>query len=236
VNLIVAGCARFGIGERVTDVGPGELLSFPPGQDHVLLEASSDLVLFAIGLKPCLIADVLRSGRQRALLPMHTRPNPAEWSILVQRVTALAGGESPALAVELWQRVHELNTPESHRGTKNIHVLTRRALETLTHAPDLGRDELARVARANPSEVSRFFHRDVGITLVEYRTRLRLLQFIRLVDERASSMTTAAVSSGFGSYSQCHRSFQAELACAPSEFFDARLRSQMEHTFAPLAV
>jgi hypothetical protein len=38
---------------------------------------------------------------------------------------------------------------------------------------------------------------------------------------------------GFGSYSQCHRVFQAELACSPQRFFHAGLRQQMQQAYDP---
>jgi quercetin dioxygenase-like cupin family protein len=43
MNLIVRGSAMFGIGDAVVETIAGELLTFPPGQDHALLEASPDL-------------------------------------------------------------------------------------------------------------------------------------------------------------------------------------------------
>src|SRR3954463_10187106 len=42
LNLVVAGRAMFGVGDSTVQVGAGELLSFLPGQDHALLEASPD--------------------------------------------------------------------------------------------------------------------------------------------------------------------------------------------------
>jgi AraC-like DNA-binding protein len=233
LNLIVAGRARFGIGEQLIDVGPGEMLSFRPGQDHVLLEGSPDLVLFAMGMGPTAAPEAVSSSRVHGWLPTCSRPNPREWELLIQKAAGLAGGESPGHVAELWERVLHLGNAECSRNGSGVHVLTRRTLQTLAAAPHLGRSEIARFVRGHPSEVSRFFHRDLGVTLVEYRTRLRLLQFIRLVDERGSNITAAAISSGFGSYSQCHRSFQAEFACGPREFFDGGLRECMEHEFEP---
>jgi AraC-like DNA-binding protein len=90
---------------------------------------------------------------------------------------------------------------------------------------------LAERLRAQPAEVSRHFHRDMGVTLVRYRMRLKLLHFIRLVDSRQSELMAAASHAGFGSYSQCHRAFQAELGCSPREFFLAGLRSAMQRVY-----
>jgi AraC-like DNA-binding protein len=62
--------------------------------------------------------------------------------------------------------------------------------------------------------------------------RLRLLQLIRLVDGGAHDLMTAAAAAGFGSYSQCHRTFQSELGCAPRQFFVSELRDRMQRTYA----
>jgi methylphosphotriester-DNA--protein-cysteine methyltransferase len=89
---------------------------------------------------------------------------------------------------------------------------------------------LAESLRTHPSEVSRHFHADLGMTLVRYRTRLRLLRLIEGVDA-GNDLMRAASTAGFGCYSQCHRSFQAELGCAPRLFFSSGLREQMQAAY-----
>src|SRR3954463_12201198 len=59
LNVVVRGWAKFGVGEGTLRVAERELLVFPAGQDHVLLEASPDLYLYAIGLEPTYSAEVL---------------------------------------------------------------------------------------------------------------------------------------------------------------------------------
>jgi AraC-like DNA-binding protein len=58
--------------------------------------------------------------------------------------------------------------------------------------------------------------------------RSRLLRFIRSVDAGKKDFTTAAGVAGFGSYSQCHRTFQTELGCSPRDFFASGLREAMQ--------
>ena len=86
----------------------------------------------------------------------------------------------------------------------------------------------------NASEVSRYFHRDIGLTLVAYRTRLRLIRFIQLV-EGGRNFLTAAIEAGFGSYSQCHRAFQRAFDCAPRLFFGTGLSEEMKGRFASVS-
>ena len=67
------------------------------------------------------------------------------------------------------------------------------------------------------------------------RSRLRLLRFIQAVDGGAPNLLAAALSAGFGSYSQCHRIFQQTFACTPRLFFETSLRDEMQNAFAPWA-
>jgi AraC-like DNA-binding protein len=228
LNLVVRGTATFGVGEGVARASAGELLAFPAGQDHVLLDATEDLYLYAIGLDPAYSAEVLGAAGA-AVLPLHVRLGSEELTTVVDRAAAIvdrAGADQ--LGAELWERVHSAARRAASRPGSPAHVLTRRALQRLGTAPELGLDALADELGTHPSEISRHFHRDLGMTLVRYRMRLRLLHFVRFVDEQKGDLTAAAGAAGFGSYSQCHRTFQSELGCAPREFLFSGLRERME--------
>lgn len=231
LNLVVRGCAKFGVGEGTVTVSQGELLVFPAGQDHELLEGSADLYLYAVGLEPAYSAEVLGVTRQ-VVAPLHARLPPGEFERAVAGAEAIvdrAGAEQPG--AELWERLHWLGRHAAQRASGRTHVLTRRALETMTQGVDVGLDALAAELRTHPSEISRHFHRDVGSTLVRHRTRLRLLNFIELVDE-GQALMTAASAAGFGSYAQFHRSFHAELGCGPKQFFFGGLRDRMQRAYS----
>ncbi len=231
LNLLVKGSATFGIGERVTRVSQGELIAFPPGQDHVLLEGSPDLYLYAMGLAPEYSAEVCRVGRE-PVMPLQVRLTGSELNVVLDRAAALVDREgADQLGAELWERVHWLARHASPHSNAGTHVLTRRALTHLGAAPEVGLQALSSELRAHPSEISRHFHRDLGMTLVRYRARLRLLQVIRLVDTGKYDLLAAASAAGFGSYSQCHRTFHAELACAPRQFFSSH-RERMQLAYA----
>ena len=116
--------------------------------------------------------------------------------------------------------------------TDDLHVLTRRTLSLLADEPQLEREKLAKAVRGSPFALSRHFHNDTGTTLVQYRTRLRLLRMIRLFDEGERELKSAASAAGFGSYSQCHRVFRAELGCSPRAFFGSDLRERMQSAYA----
>jgi AraC-like DNA-binding protein len=192
-----------------------------------MLRGSSDLVLLAVGANEALARDASGSAGSFGL---HMRPSGADFDALVARAARVAGCEDQARAAELWQTASALSL---RCRTPSTHVLTRRAFTLLANDPELGRGTLAKYAQCHPTELSRHFHRDVGITLVRYRTRLRLLSLMRTMDTGANNLVRAALSAGFGSYSQCHRAFVAELGCSPSAFFSGDLRRGMESRFEP---
>jgi len=234
LNLIVAGTAIFGIGETVVCASAGELLGFPPGQDHVLLKSSPDLYLFAIGMDPIFSSTVLRRERDNVTVPLHIRLKSSDFRAMETRSAAIvdrSGVEQPS--AELWEYANWLRQQNAGRLNDATHVLTRRTLSLMADEPDIDRERLAGKLKTSPTAVSRYFHHDVGMTLVRYRTRLRLMRFMRLVDEGNENLTVAAKSAGFGSYSQCHRVFQAELGCAPRQFFLSGVRQQMQQAYEP---
>jgi len=233
LNLVVSGNATFRIGETRVEAHRGDLLAFPPGQDHELLETSPDVYLFAIGIDPLLSADVLRHNRGCAAMPVHLRLLSHEFESLVTRCEAIVDRDGvDALAAELWEHVHWLRQRRVGDSNNPMHVYVRRALSVLAEHPDWDCEQVARAARTRASELSRYFHRDLGMTFVKYRTRLRLLQFIRLMDSEHGNLMSTAITAGFGSYSQCHRVFQAELGCFPRQFFQSSFRAAMQTVYA----
>jgi len=229
LNLIVRGSATFGVGQKVVTVSSGELIAFPTAQDHVLLDSSPDLYLYAIGLNSSYSAEVLGSEPSQ---PCHVRLAETELrSVIYSAADIVERSDIAQRGAELWQRVHWLARRQGPRSAHATHVLTRRTLQLLRMGSDLPLSRLAQSVRAQPAEVSRHFHRDMGMTLVRYRMRLRLLHFIDLVDSRHVELMAAANRAGFGSYSQCHRTFQAELNCSPREFFMAGLRDDMQSAY-----
>jgi AraC-like DNA-binding protein/mannose-6-phosphate isomerase-like protein (cupin superfamily) len=230
LNVIVRGSATFGIGESVVKVGPGELIGFPSAQDHVLLDSSPDLYLYAIGLDPDYSAHVLPNEPS---LPLHVHLAGRELGPVLERAADIVDRPcADQLGAELWQRLHWLARHATPRSARTTHVLTRRTLQLLRVSPELALTALATTLRAHPTDISRHFHRDMGMTLVRYRTRLKLFRFIQSVDADATELMSAAAAAGFGSYSQCHRVFQAELGCSPRQFFVSGFRERMQCAYS----
>jgi AraC-like DNA-binding protein len=232
LNLVVSGSATFRVGTASARVSAGQLLAFPAGQDHELVAASPDLYLYAIGMDPAFSAEVLGAGRE-PILPLHVGLRSEDVSLVSDLAASLLDrAHVHHHAAGLWERVHWLARRAPSLKARSAHVLTRRVLKRFELEPELTLGALAGELGTNPSEISRHFHRDLGMTLVRYRTRQRLLRLIRLVDTCGHGLTSASSMAGFGSYSQCHRSFQSEFGCSPRRFFSAGLRTEMELRYA----
>jgi len=232
LNLITAGRAMFGMGEATMAVEAGDLLWWPPGQDHVLLDASPDFDLYVIGLIPefseRVLGDLASSATASAARFRLGGDSLAKFGAMCAApVDASATADVERKVGDFWREAHRLRMVAHDR-----HLLTRRTLESVLARPELKRSDLAQFARGNVSEVSRHFHHDLGLTLTAYRTRLRLLRFVDLVD-RGRRFLVAAVEAGFGSYSQCHRVFLQTFGYTPRLFFRSSIREEIQNRFDP---
>jgi AraC-like DNA-binding protein len=76
--------------------------------------------------------------------------------------------------------------------------------------------------RLSASRIARLFKAEMGMSLVEYRNRLRLERFTSLLDERGENLLEAALGAGFGSYAQFHRVFVTLRGTTPGKFLRLR--------------
>ncbi len=212
INWITRGRARMGVGSRTVEVRAGDVLFLPAGVDHVLLDATTDLELFVSALAPELAARVV--VLPATLAAGGTRLDERRLYGLEEELVALGEVRDPG--------IHEARVAglffEMWRLAAPVPALSRRALTAISSDPTLSEAALARRFRTGPSRVSRQVRHDLGVKLVDYRTRLRLMRFIELVDA-GRTYVTAALDAGFGSYAQCHRMFRRIVACSPSDYF-----------------
>ena len=101
------------------------------------------------------------------------------------------------------------------------------AIRLLTKDPSLVGKKLAASLDISLSRLARVFKRETGVSLVEYRNRLRLERFQMLVDSGGENLLEAALASGFGSYAQFHRVFRAWLGTTPREYVKLRASSSV---------
>jgi AraC-like DNA-binding protein len=93
--------------------------------------------------------------------------------------------------------------------------------------PFLSTSALARATCVTPRCLAKHFRDEVGVSLVDYRNRLRIEKFLS-VSEQGGNLLEAALDAGFGSYAQFHRVFRQQIGCTPKEYLSRpkRLRQQ----------
>lgn len=209
LNFVVHGSATLGVGTRVQQARTGDVLVFEPGQDHVLLDASDDLVLFALALTPELWE------RRRSLTPAGAAVPPSERRTHAESMLGAVADMRDGSAVEtlLSDVFAELKAQAVAPS-----AISRRAAQQALAQPGASCSALASQLGTHPSNLSRVVARELGVPLVELRSRLKVGEFVRLVDS-GRSFTQAALEAEFGSYAQCHRVFRRATGVAPRAFF-----------------
>jgi AraC-like DNA-binding protein len=101
-----------------------------------------------------------------------------------------------------------------------------KAAQLLASDPAMTSEALGTKLGLSASRMARVFKSDMGMSLVEYRNRLRLERFATLLDRRGENLLEAALEAGFGSYAQFHRVFLALRGTTPGKFLRARAGRQ----------
>jgi AraC-like DNA-binding protein len=103
-------------------------------------------------------------------------------------------------------------------GESQGHRLVTAAVAMLAKNPAMGGKEIAADLDISASRLARVFKAEMGMSLVEYRNRLRLDRFAVLLDKGRTNLLEAALAAGFGSYAQFHRVFRALRHATPREY------------------
>jgi AraC-like DNA-binding protein len=114
--------------------------------------------------------------------------------------------------------------PAQGRGSRSPggHPLVRQTVRLLAKDPSLGGKVLASSLDISLSRLARVFKVEMGMSLVEYRNRLRLERFQVLLDAGGENLLAAALAAGFGSYAQFHRVFRALRGSTPRAYLRER--------------
>jgi AraC-like DNA-binding protein len=232
VNLVVRGTASYLLGDRRYALTHGTLTWLFPGQDHVLVDESSDHELWWAVFRPALVAQIattrqarllleedpvgqfsrrLDSGRVRRLGSLFREVQAAETvldDVLVN--TGLA-----YLLSFAWRAF--LDSDDIVEGV-DLHPAVETVAHVLRADPDAGDlATLARAARLSSSHLSRIFKEQIGVSISQFRNQQRLQRFLRLYGRgRRTTALTAALDAGFGSYAQFYRVFREQTGRSPS--------------------
>jgi AraC-like DNA-binding protein len=86
-----------------------------------------------------------------------------------------------------------------------VHHLLMAAVAMLLEDAAVGREDIARRLGIGSQRVTRMFETGLGVSLPDYRNRLRLDRFTFLVANGAASLPDAAVAAGFKSHTHCQQ-------------------------------
>lgn len=111
--------------------------------------------------------------------------------------------------------------------------IVRRVLLALNHDPLLSGKSLARAIGVSSGHLGRLFKAEMGVSLVEYRNRLRIERFFKCVDRVGGNLLDAAMEAGFGSYAQFHRVFCRLVGTTPREYLTGRRRRADHRSASP---
>ena len=107
--------------------------------------------------------------------------------------------------------------PLSPSGAK-YGALVRQAIAALNEDPTASADALATKLSVSSARLARAFRAELGVSVVEYRNRLRLERFFGLVQQGGGNLSEAASAAGFGSYAQFHRIFRQHVGVTPRDY------------------
>jgi AraC-like DNA-binding protein len=104
--------------------------------------------------------------------------------------------------------------PVESRGRRMVTA----AVAMLADDPAIDAAVMARRFEVGLGRFARVFRAEMGMSLVEYRNRVRLDRFDTLLGEGDMSLFEAALAAGFGSYAQFHRVFRKLRGVTPREY------------------
>lgn len=111
------------------------------------------------------------------------------WKPLLSRLPRIGKGDTVSVATSLAQALHG--------------------------DPETSASELARTHGLTQKRLAFLFQSELGMSVVEYRNRVRIERFFNRVDPTGGNLLQAALDAGFGSYAQFHRVFRQLLGTTP---------------------
>lgn len=98
-------------------------------------------------------------------------------------------------------------------------ALVERVLRALNDDLPVTGERLAGEFGVSSGHLARCFKREMGVSLVDYRNRMRLDKFFEVIQRRGNTtnLLDAALEAGFGSYAQFHRVYRRFLGSTPRD-------------------
>lgn len=223
IAFLMGSAHREAIARASAGVGRWLLLDSAPltaqvgGKTHVIGYGWNALtpIRSARGLVGLLVNDAGISGKP---VEAERQARAAVFCALFGNLLELARTERQLLAAAPEEPAAAVAEPASRHAA----VVAARAVALLQDDHALSRSTLASRLGVSISVLSRAFKSEMGLSVAQYRSRLRLERFLTLVDPRGGNLLAAALDAGFGSYAQFHRVFRSALGKTPKEYLSER--------------
>lgn len=234
LKIVLWGKTAYDVGAQRVTLEPGSLLWLAPGQSHTLVDASNDLAMWVASFRPIAVHSaeqeagarvldgrmnwgscVLPSAQLRELSRLTSEAaqhhQPQEFNQMAHHL--LLGALPWCHSCELPDNLRPSNANDVHHPAVARAVAMVRELDG-----NLSLQSVARRCGLSPARLSRLFKQQMGLSLVQFRSHLRVQRFISQFGRGESqNMLEAAIRSGFGSYQQFHRAFWQVTGYGPSE-------------------
>jgi transcriptional regulator GlxA family with amidase domain len=104
-------------------------------------------------------------------------------------------------------------------GRNHIHPTVHRVQDAISHDPAKAwtLNGLARIAGASNRHLSRLFHKYAGMSITDYRNRLRVTLAHQLISQTHLDIEHVAERAGFGSTRQLRRAWRRQYGTTPSQ-------------------
>jgi len=228
----LTGSAEYVVDGTLVELRAGTLLWALSGQAHFLLSDQPDFDMWVFLISARILPDDLRGSPEMPPLAISdagdglpprviTRSAATELDVIAQGVTQ-AGEASVRLAGLRWwlARAWAHWQSAANLASRRLHPAVDRAAVLLQADPNMPLHRLAREAGLSESRLAQVFKKEVGRTLQEFRTGLKLDHVDHLVERgKVRDLTSAALAAGFGSYSQFFRVFMKARGQSPRSYF-----------------
>lgn len=224
LNLTVRGRATCLVEDRKYILRRQTMAWLFPAQSHVLLDQSVDFEMWIFVWRPRLVRRVA-SGTLRKNDPhgeFCRRLGESPFRRLAGLFQEVRSAETDVarfnagLAYALLTAWAGFCEADARAIGVEVHPAVESAARLLRDDPTLPLGDLAARAGLSESRLSRLFHDQTGVTLVDFRNRQRLDRFLALYgDGLRRTMMESALEAGFGSYPQFHRVFTRLIGCSP---------------------